>query len=81
MSAKKITSIDRVKRTYEREALLKSGSEAKIELSFWERFFNNNFIRKTLIIISLAFIWQVYSLYLDNELMFPTFISTVKAFI
>jgi NitT/TauT family transport system permease protein len=81
MGAKKITSIDRVKRTYEREALLKGSGEVKIELSFWEKFFNNNFVRKSLIIISLAVIWQIYALYLDNELMFPTFISTAKAFI
>ncbi|MDR2081842.1 MAG: ABC transporter permease subunit [Campylobacteraceae bacterium] len=79
MCAKKITSIDKVKRTYERETALKSGAELKIELSFWEKIFNNNFIRKTLIIVSLAFIWQIYALYLDNELMFPTFISTLKA--
>ncbi|MDR1008072.1 MAG: ABC transporter permease subunit [Campylobacteraceae bacterium] len=73
--------MDRVKRVYEREALLKNSSEARIELSFWEKFFNNNFVRKFLIIVSLAFIWQVYSLYLDNELMFPTFVSTARAFI
>jgi NitT/TauT family transport system permease protein len=81
MNAKKITSMDKVKRAYEREAALKSGAEMKIELSFWEKFFNNNFIRKTLIIVSLAFIWQIYALYLDNELMFPTFISTLKALV
>ncbi|MDR2099199.1 MAG: ABC transporter permease subunit [Campylobacteraceae bacterium] len=78
MSAKKTTSIDKIKRTYEREAALKS-DEVKIELSFWEKFFNNNFIRKALIIAALAFIWQIYSLYLDNELMFPTFTATIKA--
>ncbi|MDR2635221.1 MAG: ABC transporter permease subunit [Campylobacteraceae bacterium] len=80
MSAKKITSIDKVKRTYEREIFLKGGSEVKIELSFWEKFFNNNFIRKALIIVALAVIWQVYSLYLDNDLMFPTFTATLKGF-
>ncbi|MDR1285014.1 MAG: ABC transporter permease subunit [Campylobacteraceae bacterium] len=81
MSTKKIIYVDKIKRIYERKALLKSSGEVKIELSFWEKFFNNNFVRKFLIIISLAFIWQAYSLYLDNELMFPTFISTVKALI
>jgi NitT/TauT family transport system permease protein len=79
MGAKKITSVDKVKRVYERESALKSGAEFKIELSFWEKIFNNNFIRKTLIIAALAFIWQIYAMYLDNELMFPTFIAALKA--
>ncbi|MDR1976328.1 MAG: ABC transporter permease subunit [Campylobacteraceae bacterium] len=79
MSAKKITSIDTVKETYEREAL--KVAEVKIELSFWERLLDNNFVRKSLIIIALALLWQFYAVYLDNELMFPTFIATVKAFV
>ncbi|HVX78988.1 MAG TPA: ABC transporter permease [Bradyrhizobium sp.] len=35
--------------------------------------------RKTLILIGLAVIWQVYAVHLDNELMLPSFSATLGA--
>ncbi|MDR3346746.1 MAG: hypothetical protein LBS73_06190, partial [Campylobacteraceae bacterium] len=75
---KKPASITALKETYERAS--KPTQEVKIELSFWERVFNIGAVRKALIIIALASLWQVYAIYLDNELMFPTFTATLRGF-
>ncbi|SDS99154.1 ABC transporter permease [Bradyrhizobium canariense] len=36
-------------------------------------------VRKTLILVCLALIWQVYAVSIDNELMLPSFTSTLQA--
>jgi NitT/TauT family transport system permease protein len=53
--------------------------DEKIELSGWERIGNLGWLRKTAVVVALAFVWQVYAMWLDNTLMFPTFVATVKA--
>ncbi|MGB3741367.1 ABC transporter permease [Castellaniella sp.] len=50
-------------------------------LSRWEQIYENNVARKVFILVMLAVAWQFYSMYLDNELLFPTFIATVKALV
>ena len=45
----------------------------------WERVWNQGWVRKTLLIVALAAIWQAYSTYLDNDLLFPTFSDTMQA--
>jgi NitT/TauT family transport system permease protein len=55
--------------------------DEKIELSRWERISNIGWLRKTVIVVALAIIWQIYAIWLDNALMFPTFVDTVKAFV
>ncbi|MBV6274315.1 ABC transporter permease [Alcaligenaceae bacterium CGII-47] len=50
-------------------------------LSWWERVFNIGGIRKLLILITLALIWQIYANNLNNPLIFPTFVDTIKALI
>lgn len=49
-------------------------------LSAWERIFNIAAVRKITILCCLAAIWQVYAMWLNNELLFPTFTSTLWAF-
>lgn len=49
-------------------------------LSWWERFTNITLVRRIFILVLIAAIWQIYSSYLQNPLMFPTFASTVTAF-
>jgi NitT/TauT family transport system permease protein len=49
-------------------------------LSTWERITNVTAVRRVFILVLLAAIWQVYSAYLDNALMFPTFAATAHAF-
>ena len=48
-------------------------------LSAWERLRNTTVVRRVFILVVLAAIWQVYSVPLDNPLIFPTFTDTVEA--
>jgi len=48
-------------------------------LGLAERLFAQAGVRRTLVLIALALIWEVYARYLDNPLMFPTFSDTVLA--
>lgn len=49
-------------------------------LSGWERIWNNGAVRKGLILIVLAVIWEVYAVILNNPLLFPRFSATIAAF-
>ena len=49
-------------------------------LTAWEKIFNNAAVRKCLLLLLLATIWQVYSTVLDNPLLFPKFSDTIGAF-
>lgn len=46
----------------------------------WERVWNRAWVRKVAIVVLLAAIWQAYTAYLDNDLLFPTFTDTIGAF-
>lgn len=48
-------------------------------LSVFEKFWNQSLVRKTVILLLLAIVWQIYSHRLDNPLMFPTFSATAVA--
>ena len=50
-------------------------------LSTWERIYNITALRKLAILIVLAIAWEIYARGLHNELLFPTFSATVRAFI
>jgi NitT/TauT family transport system permease protein len=49
-------------------------------LSVWERAWNNGALRKTLLLATLALVWQLYAMRLANPLLIPTFLDTVVAF-
>jgi len=49
-------------------------------LTAWEKIFNNAAVRKGLLLLMLATVWQVYSTVLDNPLLFPKFSDTIAAF-
>ena len=49
-------------------------------LSLWERVFDNGAVRKGLLLIGLALIWEIYARWLNNSLLFPTLSETVVAF-
>ena len=49
-------------------------------LTAWEKIFNNAAVRKCLLLLMLATVWQVYSTVLDNPLLFPKFSDTIGAF-
>ena len=50
-------------------------------LSFVERIYELNFVRKGVILLVLAAVWQGYAVYTDNALLFPTLGATVAAVI
>jgi NitT/TauT family transport system permease protein len=49
-------------------------------LSALERVYNQVWLRKLLILVVLALIWEAYGRALNNDLLFPTFSATVRAF-
>ncbi len=49
-------------------------------LTIWEKIFNNAGVRKTLLLLALAAIWQIYASILNNQLLFPRFDDTISAF-
>lgn len=50
-------------------------------LTPWQRIWKYEAIRKIVILIGLAAVWQAYATFLDNELMLPTFTATINAFL
>ncbi|MFL5115069.1 MAG: ABC transporter permease, partial [Microvirga sp.] len=48
-------------------------------LSVWERVTNIDWVRRVMILIVLAAVWEAYASYLNNTLMFPTFTETMQA--
>lgn len=49
-------------------------------LTIFERLYDNAFLRKALLLIAMAVIWEVYARRLNNPLLVPTFVSTIEAF-
>ena len=60
-----------------------SGSEdfgiVEKELTLWERLFNQVWLRKCVLLVLIAVIWEAYGRHLDNPLLVPTFSDTVTA--
>ena len=49
------------------------------ELTVFERLFDQVWLRKCLLLVLIAVIWEVYGRHLDNQLLVPTFSDTVTA--
>jgi NitT/TauT family transport system permease protein len=49
-------------------------------LNFIERLVNNESVQRLAILAALIVVWQLYALWLDNSLLFPTFTETVRTF-
>jgi NitT/TauT family transport system permease protein len=50
-------------------------------LSTFEKLYNIGALRKAAILLTLALAWEIAARLLDNDLLFPTFLATNKAFI
>jgi len=50
-------------------------------LSGYEKLYNQAIIRKTAILIVLAFCWEIGARIMDNDMLFPTFVATGEAFL
>jgi NitT/TauT family transport system permease protein len=48
-------------------------------ITVWEKFYGNGALRKAVLLLILAGVWEVYARLLDNPLLFPTFSGTVAA--
>ena len=62
-------------------ATLEAGQIGEVArpLSVWERVTNIDWVRRIMILVVLAVVWEAYARYVNNELMFPTFLQTVQA--
>lgn len=71
--------------TVHREEIFRSGADpdtlgvVQKPLTWWEKIYDNNVVRKVFILVVLALAWELYARYLNNELLFPTFLATVEA--
>jgi len=50
-------------------------------IAAWQRVWNRAGVRKLAILVALALLWQGYTAWLDNDLLFPTFTDTMAAFV
>jgi sulfonate transport system permease protein len=48
-------------------------------LSVFERIYDLNWVRKLFILVLLAAAWQLYAMYVNNVLLFPTLSETAEA--
>jgi NitT/TauT family transport system permease protein len=48
-------------------------------LSNFERIYNQGWLRKLLVLVVLAALWESYARWLNNELLVPTFLDTARA--
>ncbi len=53
--------------------------EVERRLPLSERLWNSGMLRKTLFLIVLALVWELYARFLDNPLLFPTLSETLEA--
>jgi NitT/TauT family transport system permease protein len=58
-----------------------STDEVQQELGWLELAWDNGFVRKTVIIIMLAIVWEIYGRTLDNTLLFPSLTETVRSLV
>jgi len=49
-------------------------------LSGWERVANITALRKVVLLVALALVWEAYARWLNNPLLLPTFSATLDAF-
>lgn len=59
-----------------RDAPVAAAAEVERKLSVPELLWNDGFVRKTVIILFVAAIWEAYGVALDNPLLFPTLHDT-----
>lgn len=48
-------------------------------LTIGERLWASGALRKTLVLVFMALVWEGYARWLDNDLLFPTFVATIQA--
>jgi NitT/TauT family transport system permease protein len=51
------------------------------ELTLFEKLYNQAWLRKCILLVLIAVVWEVYGRHLDNQLLVPTFSDTVTALV
>jgi NitT/TauT family transport system permease protein len=81
LNNKESLDIDTFVKEYELDV---SGSENMEEirrpLPLWRRIWEFDAVRKVFLLLLMAFFWQIYADRLDNDLILPGFLATLKAF-
>lgn len=62
-----------------RESISEARDIVQKPLGSWERIFGHGWVRKLMLLVALAVIWEIYARFLANELLFPTFLATIDA--
>lgn len=57
------------------------GIDLERKLGTLELVWSNGAVRKTVIILALALLWEAYGRYVDNPLLFPTLTETIRAMV
>lgn len=52
---------------------------AEKQFSLWERLYETDWLRRVIVVLSLALLWELYARWLQNEILFPTFLQTMMA--
>ncbi len=55
--------------------------ETSQPLAWWRRIWRSSTLRRAVILVLLAALWQALALWQDNDLLLPTFTQTIKALI
>lgn len=62
-----------------RESVGEAAAVVQKPLGAWERLYGQSWLRKLLLLVLLAAIWEIYARSVANELLFPTFVATLEA--
>ena len=65
---------------YVRDTQAEPSDQVLRPLSVFETLYGQTWLRKTVILIVLAVLWEAYGRWLSNPLLFPSFSETVRAF-
>jgi NitT/TauT family transport system permease protein len=63
-----------------RQPAVRDAAAIQRPLSTFENLYRHGGVRKVVILLLLALVWEVYGRWLDNALLFPSFSDTVRAF-
>jgi len=69
-----------VRPEYVRDTQAQEQDQVLRPLSVFETLYGQSWLRKTVILIALALLWELYGRWLNNPLLFPSFSETVRAF-
>ncbi|WP_317203756.1 ABC transporter permease [Janthinobacterium sp.] len=64
-----------------REPVHHDFSQVQRPLSIFESLYRHSGLRKVVILLALALVWEIYGRWLNNALLFPSFGETVQAFV